>query len=120
MLALEASTFQKRPAYKYLRESDKLPTIDEARTTKFEELTAKVKLFDPTGSWTWYVVAYDPETRTGYGLVDGWEKEVGTCSMEELVAIRGGFGLPIERDLYWKPAKLTGLMGGLLANPVES
>ena len=103
--AIEQSTFQKRPAYAYIRESDKLPTIDEALAQR-GSLTAKVKLFDPTGSWTWYIAAYDPETRIAYGLVDGFELEEGDISMTELVAYRGGFGLPIERDLYWEPKTL--------------
>lgn len=105
--ALEQSTFQKRPAYKYIRESDKLPTIAASATD--ENPVAKVKLFDPTGSWTWYIAAYDPETRTAWGLVDGFEKEYGDISMEELVSFRGRFGLPIERDLYWTPKPLKEL-----------
>lgn len=103
--ALEQSTFQRKPAYAYIRESDKLPTIAEAIE---KDITfAKVKIFDPTGSWTWYVVAYDPDTRIAYGLVDGFEKEWGDFSFEELVAIRGRFGLPLERDLHWTPQEVS-------------
>jgi len=97
----EASTFQKRPAYRYIRESDHLPV--EAP----ENPTALVKLFDPTGSWTWYIAAYDPETRNAWGLVDGFEKEYGSIYMPELVEHRGRFGLPLERDLWWKPKPLS-------------
>ncbi len=100
---LEKSTFQNLPAYRYIRASDKLPIeAPDDGTAK-----AMVKLFDPTGSWTWYIASYDPETRTAFGLVDGFEKEYGYISMEELVAIRGRFGLPIERDLNWKPRLLA-------------
>lgn len=98
---LEASTFQKRPAYKYLRGTDKLPTIADLRDD--DQAIARVKLFDPTGSWTWYIAAYDPDTRQAYGIVAGHETEEGYIDMAELVAFRGGFGLPIERDLYWTP-----------------
>ena len=108
MADLEASTFQKRPCYRYIRTSDKLPTYDELADIG-NKAVAKVKLFDPTGSWTWYVVAYDPKTRTAWGLVDGFEKEWGPFSMEELIAVRGRFGLPIERDLYWEPRPLSAL-----------
>lgn len=107
--ALESSAFQKKPCYQYIRTSDKLPTIDESLA--IESPIAKVKLFDPSGSWTWYVAAYDPETRTAWGLVDGHEKEYGEFAMEELVAIRGQFGLPIERDLYFTPKPLEELAG---------
>jgi hypothetical protein len=31
--------------------------------------------------------------------------------MEELVAHRGLFGLPVERDLGWKPETLESLLG---------
>jgi hypothetical protein len=99
---LEASTFQKRPAYRYIRESDNLPGLDVE-----EELPmAHIKLFDPTGSWTWYIAAYDPETRMAFGLVDGFEEEYGYIDMREIVAQRGTFGLPIERDLHWQPVPL--------------
>jgi len=102
---LERSAFQARPCYRYIRESDHLPGLDVEEI----EPMARVKLFDPTGSWTWYIAAYDPASRTAYGLVDGYEKEFGYISMEELVAVRGAFGLPIERDLYWKPVPLSAL-----------
>ena len=100
---LEYSTFQKRPCYRYIRESDHLPAEPP------DNPMALVKLFDPTGSWTWYIAAYDPETRTAWGLVDGFEKEYGDISMPELVAMRGRLGLPIERDLYWKSKPLSEL-----------
>lgn len=103
MNALEQSTFQKRPAYKYIRQSDKLPSIDAARDE--ETPIARVKLF--SGSWTWYVAGYDPETHMAWGLVDGHEPEFGMFSMTELCAIRGQFGLPIERDLYWTPKAIA-------------
>ena len=104
---LEVSTFQKRPAYRYIRESDKLPSLEPEEA----EPIARIKLFDPTGSWTWYIAAYDPATRAAYGLVDGFEKEYGTFDMQELVEHRGRFGLPIERDLHWKPCPLRSLDG---------
>ena len=101
---LERSTFQKLPAYRYIRESDHLPVVAP------EEPVALVKLFDPTGSWTWYIAAYDPETRQAYGLVHGFDDEYGYISMAELVDIRGQFGLPIERDLHWTPKPLSECM----------
>ena len=102
------STFQKRPAYKYIRESDKLPSIDECR--EIEHPIARIKLFDPCGSWTWYIAAYDGDTGQAWGLVEGFESEIGQFDMRELCAIRGQFGLPIERDLYWTPKPLFELL----------
>ena len=105
MANLEASTFQKRPCYRYIRESDKLSSIDASREGM--DPIAKVKLFDPTGSWTWFIAGYDPETRRAYGRVLGFEDECGDFDMSELIDIRADFGLPIERDLYWEPRPLS-------------
>ena len=98
---LEASTFQRRPCYRYIRQADQVPSIDEALSQ--ENPMALVKLFDPTGSWTFYVSGYDPETRIATGRVHGHYDEYGDFGMAEIVDFRGRFGLPIERDLYWTP-----------------
>ena len=100
---LEFSTFQNKPAYRYIRQSDHLPVEPP------EKPMALVKLFDPTGSWTWFISSYDPKTRLAFGLVHGFEIEYGDISMEELVEFRGRMGLPIERDLYWTPKPLSEL-----------
>lgn len=102
---LEASAFQRRPAYRYIRQSDNIPPIFQS--IRQPDPIAKVKLFDPTGSWTWYIAGYDPSTRTAWGRVHGLEDEYGSISMAELVAVRGRFGLPIERDLHWEPRPLS-------------
>lgn len=68
---------------------------------------ARVKLFDPCGKWTWYIAGFDADTGIAYGAVDGFEFEYGSFDMHELAAIRGQFGLPIERDLYWRPRPLS-------------
>ena len=104
MADLEASTFQKRPAYRYIRKSDKLPALrDDGKSASL----ARVKLFNPTGAGTWYISEYDPETRMAYGYADIQEGEYGYISMAELVDFRGQFGLPIERDLHWSPRPLS-------------
>ena len=100
---LERSTYQNLPAYRYIRASDELPPTIPAE----EPPVARIKLFNPTGSWTWYISSYDPDTRQAYGLVCGFEKEYGYFDMTELVTFRGKFGLPIERDLSFRPCALT-------------
>lgn len=107
-----SSSFQKRPAYRYLRRSDHLPRYDQIPDIPFEQIFAKVKLFNPTGIGTWYVAAYDPEDHVAWGVVDLHETETGSFSMDELVAFRGRFGLPIERDLHWSPKSLATLLSG--------
>lgn len=99
---LEKSTFQNKPAYRYIRASDKLPKIAPAR-----DPLALVKLFNPTGCGTWYIAGYDPETRQAFGAASIHEFETGYIDLSELVGFRGRFGLPIERDLHWKPKPLS-------------
>ena len=66
------------------------------------------KFFYPDVSWTWYVIEYDGQD-TFYGLVDGFELELGYFSLSELQSNRGKLGCFIERDLYFKPCKLSEL-----------
>ena len=66
---------------------------------------AYVKFFTPDSNWTWYGCEYDGEDMF-FGLVDGHEKELGYFSLNELKSVKGSLGLPIERDLYFKPKTL--------------
>jgi len=62
------------------------------------------KFFDPTGSWTWYLMNQDPDDPDYlWGIVKGSEIEVGSFSLSELQGVKVGFGLGIERDLYFTP-----------------
>ncbi len=65
------------------------------------------KFFTPDAQWTWYVIEYDPRAGIFYGYVEGIEKELGYFTLDELQSIRGNFGLPVERDLYFTPCKLS-------------
>ena len=75
---------------------------------------ARVKFFTPDSSWTWYAVEFDGDD-TFYGLVDGFELELGTFSLGELESVRGPLGLPIERDRFFTPEPLADLYDELLA-----
>ncbi len=81
-----------------------LPTRNES-----DDAQAVVKYFTPDADWTWYATEYDPESRLFFGLVDGFERELGYFSLDELEQLRGPLGLPVERDLYWKPTPLSKL-----------
>ena len=72
-----------------------------------DDAIVHAKFFTPEGSWTWYATEYDPETRMFFGLVDGFDKELGYFSLDELEGVRGAIGLPIERDAWCKPTKLS-------------
>lgn len=68
-----------------------------------------VKFFDPTGSWTWYATEGSPEEDDFifFGLVIGFEAELGNFSLNELKSIKGKFGLGIERDMHFTPKPLS-------------
>jgi len=44
-----------------------------------------------------------------FGLVKGFEEEFGYFTLSELEGVTGPMGLKIERDLYFKPCKLSEL-----------
>jgi len=68
------------------------------------------KFFDPCGSWTWYLMNQDPgDPDYLWGIVKGYEVEIGSFSLNELMAYRGRLGLGIERDLYFNPIKAAEL-----------
>lgn len=64
------------------------------------------KFFTPDSNWTWYAIEFDG-TDTFYGMVDGFEEELGYFSLAELQSVKGKLGLPIERDRYFKPCRLS-------------
>lgn len=70
------------------------------------------KFFTPDGSWTWYAIEYDGKD-TFFGLVKGFEEELGYFSLSELEKVRGRLGLPIERDRWFTPAPLSTIKGGI-------
>ena len=90
---------------------------------------AQVKFFTPSSNWTWYaseasaamkdgtykalseVEPNDPEIEdvVFFGLVDGFELELGYFSLSELESVGGGLTLPIERDRHFTPTSLKAL-----------
>lgn len=61
------------------------------------------------GSWTWF--ATEAEEQDGdvlfFGYVIGFESEWGYFLLSELESARGQFGLPVERDLYFRPTPFS-------------
>ena len=82
----------------------KLPPLYS--TEKDEDPTAVAKVFTPDSNWTWYATEFDGEDRF-FGLVDGFDKELGYFSLSELASARGPLGLPIERDRWFSPKPLS-------------
>ena len=69
---------------------------------------AIAKYFTPDSNWTWYATEFDGKD-TFFGLVDGFEKELGYFSLKELESIKGPFGLGVERDLWFESKPLSEL-----------
>jgi len=86
----------------------KLPPLGSQEEKGLDAL-AVVKLFTPDSSWSWYASEFDGEDLF-FGLVDGFEKEVGYFRLSELQQIRGKLALPVERDRYFRPRTLRELM----------
>ncbi len=81
------------------RESLQNPNFDPAPV---------VKLFTPDGGATWLLTEIDPDDHDhAFGLCDLGlgEPEIGWVSLAELAAVRGGLGLPVERDLHFRAEK---------------
>src|SRR5262249_51769385 len=85
---------------------------------------AVAKFFDPVGAWTWYATEGSPVDEDGYydtdkpkvdylffGLVVGFEKELGYFSLHELQALKEGMrglrGVPIERDVHFRSQRFS-------------
>lgn len=63
-----------------------------------------VKFFTPDSNWTWFVT--EAEELPGgdwrfFGMVHGFEKELGYFLLSELQSARGPLRLKIERDMYY-------------------
>ncbi len=87
---------------------EKLPKL-YSQEEKGLEAVAIVKFFTPDSNWTWYATEFDGDDLF-FGLVDGFEKEIGYFRLSELQSVKGALGLPIERDMYFKPKTLRELM----------
>ena len=80
-----------------------IPKLYSTDGVPAEEKNLAVKFFTPDANWTWYVVEGEKQEDGDwlfFGLVDGFEKEWGYFTLNELKSVRGVFGLPVERDLY--------------------
>ena len=60
------------------------------------------KFFSPSSNWTWYMMNLGEDLDYAWGIVQGFELEMGSFLISELQKIKGQFGLGIERDLYFK------------------
>ena len=89
--------------------NEQLQSIPELyASTILKDPICKFKIFLPNSNWTWYIIEIDKsDYNTCYGLVDGFETELGYFSLSELETISDNFGLKAELDSSFKPTKLS-------------
>lgn len=84
-----------------------------SQENKGEESVVICKFFQPNGSYTWYVTEAERQEDGDwlfFGMVENsYGRELGYFTLKELERIKLPFGLTIERDIYFKPAKLNEL-----------
>lgn len=69
-------------------------------------------LYFPCSSWQWYVLEFD-QNDTFFGLVNGFEVELGYFSLNELLKTRDSCGMSVERDRGFRPCRLSELRAKL-------
>jgi len=74
---------------------------------KEKDPIAYLRWFTPDSNWTWYVLEADLDQRIAFGLVKGFETELGYIALDEIESVRGPLGLPVERDLHFQPKPLS-------------
>lgn len=64
------------------------------------------KFFTPDANWTWYAIEFDGKDLF-FGFVFGFEPELGYFTLSELMEVRGALRLPVERDRWFTPKRLS-------------
>jgi len=99
-----------------------LPVLGTHESKEAKDVPIAVKFFTPTSNWTWYATEATCYLKDGrevpvshmddhpedevedvifFGLVRGFEAELGNFSYNELKSVKGPFGLGVERDMYF-------------------
>lgn len=101
--------FRKEQSMKILTKEvlEKLPSLYSQE--EVEDPMVICKFFYPDFGWTWYAIEFDGKD-TFYGYVVGDYPELGYFTLSELLSNRGKLGLPIERDRFFKPCRLSEVM----------
>ena len=100
----------KGSAHDYIPAWMRVPKLYASEKAK-EVPLAVIKLFNPDGAWTYYILEWDGQD-TIFGLVAGmgYDTELGYASLEEIRQTRSaGLRLQMERDLWFKPTPVTEL-----------
>ena len=96
----------------------KLPPLYSNEQLGLQAL-AHVRFFTPDSNWIWYASEGSPVDEDGFfdtakekvdylffGLVIGFEIELGYFALSDLISVGSDVRQPIERDLYYQPKTL--------------
>ena len=94
--------------------ADTIPAIGaNENAADYDAVLAPAKLFSPFSNWTWYITELDAESGLCFGLVEGFESEIGYFDLTELAEATVFGGVPaVERDLYWQPKTIGEIRRG--------
>ena len=94
--------------------ADTIPAIyANEKVADYDTVLVHAKLFSPYSNWTWFITEMDPETGQCFGLVEGFERELGYFDLTELAEATVFGDVPaVERDLYWKLRTLGEIKSG--------
>jgi len=78
---------------------------------------AVLKVFNPSGSQSWYLSELD-DNNVAFGIchLGNDTPEYGYVSLTELQELKGGYGLGMERDMYFDTTSLPEIMTALKQN----
>jgi Protein of unknown function (DUF2958) len=108
--------FADDPAYHYVTDADELPRWDE----RGRDPMVKVKLFSPSGRFTYYATAYTDDD--GHRYLSGYClsplgpdcDEFGDMGADEVEGLRvPPFDLPLERDVHFTPRPISEVLAAL-------
>ena len=75
-------------------------------TEEQNDPVAYIKLF--LDGWTWYITELSIDNNICFGyVISPFESELGYFSLNEIKLIKGTLGLSVERDISFKPTKLS-------------
>ena len=67
---------------------------------------AHIKLF--LDGWTWYITEFSIDKNICFGyVISPFGAELGYFSLEEIKSIQGSLKIGVERDLSFKPTRLS-------------
>jgi hypothetical protein len=78
-----------------------------AEANKGMDAIARVKVFNPCGASTWFIIEWNgDEDLYGYIVSDRFFTGFGRMSLAEMANFKGPLGIGLEMDMGFKPAPL--------------